>query len=32
MAQLKMVADFEASLKRHPLIEMGTPDPYVPPK
>jgi arylsulfatase len=28
---LKMVADFEASLKKHPLIAMGTPDPYAPP-
>jgi arylsulfatase len=28
---LKMVAEFEASVKKHPLIAMGTPDPYVPP-
>ncbi len=28
---LKMIAEFEASTKGHPLIEMGTPDPYVPP-
>lgn len=28
---LKMVAEFEASTKTHPLIAMGTPDPYVPP-
>jgi arylsulfatase len=29
---LKMVAEFEASTKKHPLIAMGTPDPYVPPR
>jgi arylsulfatase len=29
---LKMVGDFEASAKKYPLIAMGTPDPYVPPK
>src|SRR5262249_23607108 len=29
---LKQVAQFEASVKKHPLIPMGTPDPYVPPK
>jgi arylsulfatase len=29
---LKMVADFEASVKKHPLIAMGTPDPYTPPR
>ena len=28
---LKMVAEFEASVKKHPLIPMGTPDPYTPP-
>lgn len=28
---LKMVGEFEASLKKHPLIPMGTPDPYRPP-
>jgi len=28
---LKMVGEFEASLKRYPLIPMGTPDPYRPP-
>jgi arylsulfatase A-like enzyme len=28
---LKIVADFEASLKRYPPIEPGTPDPYIPP-
>ena len=29
---LKMVADFEESTKKYPLITMGTPDPYTPPK
>lgn len=29
---LKMVADFEHSTKDHPLIPMGTPDPYTPPR
>jgi arylsulfatase len=29
---LKMVAEFEASVKTHPLIAMGTPDPYTPPR
>jgi arylsulfatase A-like enzyme len=28
---LKMVAEFEESVKQHPLIPMGTPDPYRPP-
>jgi arylsulfatase len=28
---LKQVGAFEASLKRYPLIPMGTPDPYTPP-
>jgi arylsulfatase A-like enzyme len=28
---LKMVAAFEESVKKHPLIPMGTPDPYTPP-
>jgi len=28
---LKMVAEFEQSTKTHPLIAMGTPDPYSPP-
>jgi len=28
---LRIVGEFEASLRRHPLIPMGTPDPYVPP-
>jgi arylsulfatase len=27
---MKMVADFEESVKQHPLIPMGTPDPYQP--
>jgi arylsulfatase len=29
---LRMVAEFEASAKTHPLIAMGTPDPYTPPQ
>jgi len=29
---LKMVAEFEASAKKYPLIVMGTPDPYLPPR
>ncbi len=29
---LQVVAAFEESVKRHPLIPMGTPDPYTPPK
>jgi arylsulfatase len=29
---LKMVDAFEQSVKLHPLIPMGTPDPYTPPK
>ena len=28
----KMVAAFEESVKKHPLIAMGTPDPYTPPE
>ncbi len=28
---LKIVAGFEMSLRKHPLIPMGTPDPYTPP-
>jgi len=28
---LKMIGEFEASAKKHPLIAMGTPDPYTPP-
>jgi arylsulfatase len=28
---LRIVSEFEVSLRRHPLIPMGTPDPYVPP-
>jgi hypothetical protein len=29
---LKMVGEFEQSVKRYPLIAMGTPDPYLPPR
>ena len=29
---LKMVAKFEESTRKHPLIAMRTPDPYTPPK
>jgi len=29
---LKIVGAFEQSVKQHPLIPMGTPDPYSPPK
>jgi len=29
---LKIVGAFQASTKNHPLIPMGTPDPYTPPK
>ena len=29
---LKMVGEFEASTKKYPLIAMGTPDPYTPPR
>jgi arylsulfatase len=29
---MRIVADFEASLKRYPPIAPGTPDPYRPPK
>jgi len=29
---LKMITAFEASTKKHPLVAMGTPDPYTPPK
>jgi arylsulfatase len=28
---LRMTAEFEESVKKHPLIPMGTPDPYRPP-
>jgi arylsulfatase len=27
---LKMVGEFEATVKKHPLIPMGMPDPYTP--
>jgi arylsulfatase len=29
---LRLVAEFEESVKRHPLIPMGTPDPHSPPR
>jgi hypothetical protein len=29
---LRVVSDFERSLKRYPPITPGTPDPYTPPK
>jgi arylsulfatase A-like enzyme len=29
---VKMVGEFQASLKKYPPIKVGTPDPYVPPK
>ncbi len=29
---LKQVGEFEASVKRHPLIRMGTTGPYSPPR
>jgi arylsulfatase len=29
---MKVVVDFEASLKKYPPIAPGTPDPYQPPK
>lgn len=29
---LKIVSDFEASLKKYPPIKLGTPDPYTPPQ
>ena len=29
---LKIVGAFEQSVKQHPLIPMGAPDPYSPPK
>ena len=29
---MKMIAEFEASVKTTPLIASGTPDPYTPPK
>jgi hypothetical protein len=28
---MKIVGEFEASLKEYPLIKAGTPDPYTPP-
>jgi len=29
---LKIVGAFEGTVRNHPLIPMGTPDPYIPPK
>ena len=29
---VKMLTEWQASLKKYPPIKMGTPDPYVPPK
>ena len=29
---MKIVTEFEASLKKYPTIPPGTPDPYTPPK
>jgi hypothetical protein len=29
---LKIVGEFEASLKKYPPIKLGTPDPYKPPE
>jgi hypothetical protein len=29
---LKILVEFEQSLKKYPPIKAGTPDPYVPPK
>lgn len=29
---MKMIADFERSIKKHPAIAPDTPDPYTPPK
>jgi hypothetical protein len=29
---LKIVGEFQQSLTKNPLIPMGTPDPYTPPK
>jgi len=29
---VKIVGAFQATTKDHPLIPMGTPDPYMPPK
>jgi arylsulfatase len=28
---VKIVGEFEASLKKYPPIKLGTPDPYTPP-
>jgi arylsulfatase len=29
---MKILAEFQQSLKKYPPIKVGTPDPYVPPK
>ena len=29
---VRIVGEFEASLKKYPPIKLGTPDPYTPPK
>ena len=29
---MRIIGEFEASLKKYPPIKVGTPDPYVPPK
>jgi hypothetical protein len=29
---LKIIGDFQASLKKYPPIKLGTPDPYLPPE
>ena len=29
---VRIIGEFEASLKKYPPIPMGTPDPYTPPK
>jgi hypothetical protein len=31
-AMLKIIGDFEASLKTYPPVKLGTPDPYTPPQ
>jgi hypothetical protein len=31
MAASRMIAEFQASLKEHPPITAGAPDPYMPP-
>jgi hypothetical protein len=29
---MKIIGEFEASLKKYPPIKVGTPDPYTPPQ